>query len=302
MMHTFRGPWPEGKSGAMALTFDCDVTYAYAPARPGPDGPRTGAALFEKQPKRLQGYSRGLYGVNVGLPRILDMLKRRGVSGSFYIPGANVERWPDDFRRIVDEGHEVGAHGHEHENLSLYKDDPDGERRILETCIAAFEKHLGQRPTGYRSPAWDMNLHSGRILMEQGIAYDSSLFAEEAPYLLSAAYPDQPDLLEFPIDWSLDDATYYMWFMPPHLMAQFHDPDEVFRIWQAELDGIIGEGGVFTLTCHPSVIGRHHRMNILERLLDHVTARGDIWLAPLSEIAAWVQPRMARDSATEAAE
>lgn len=294
-METFRGPWPEGKRGAMALTFDCDVTYAYAPARPGPEGPRTGAALFEKQPKRLQGYSRGLYGLHVGLPRVLDFLRRRGVTGSFYLPGANVERWPDAFRRIVNEGHEVGAHGHEHENLSLYKDDPAGEAAILEACLAAFERHLGVRPIGYRSPAWDMNLHSGRILAEHGFAYDSSLFAGEAPYLLSAAYPDQPDLLEIPIDWSLDDAPYFMWFMPPHLMAQFHDPDEVFRIWRAELDGIVGEGGVFTLTCHPSVIGRHHRMAILERLMDHAEARGDVWIAPLADIARHAMRRFATD-------
>ncbi|MEC9346794.1 MAG: polysaccharide deacetylase family protein [Pseudomonadota bacterium] len=292
-MRTFRGPWPGGKTGAMALTFDCDVTYAYAPARPGPDGPRTGAALEAMRPKRLQGYSRGLYGVNVGIPRVLDFLARRGVRGSFYVPGANIERWPDLFRRALDEGHELGAHGHEHENLSLYKDDPEGEERILETCLAAFQRHLGHRPTGYRSPAWDMNLHSGHILARHGFAYDSSLFAEEAPYLLSDAYPAQPDLLEFPIDWSLDDATYFMWFMPPHLMAQFHDPDEVFRIWKAELDGIIGEGGVFVLTCHPSVIGRHSRMAILDRLMDHVEARGDIWLAPLADIADHVMRRFA---------
>lgn len=293
MLNEFRGPWPGGAKGAMALTFDCDVTYAYAPARPDPAGPRTGADLLDRSPKRLQGYSRGLYGLYTALPRISAFLERRGVKASFYVPSANIERWPDRFRALADAGHEVGAHGHEHENVSLYRDDPEAEAAILDTTMSVFRQHMGFDPVGYRSPAWDMNLHSARLLDERGFRYDSSLFAGEAPHLLSDIYPDQPDLLEFPIDWCLDDAPYFMWFMPPHLMAQFHGPDEVLSIWQAEMDGITGEGGVFTLTCHPSVIGRHHRMNILERLLDHAEARGDIWIAPLSEIADHVLRRFA---------
>lgn len=293
MLNEFRGPWPDGKRGAMALTFDCDVTYAYAPARPDPAGPRTGDDLFAKKPKRLQGYSRGMYGLHTALPRILEFLKRRGVRGSFYVPGANVERWPEAFRAIVEQGHEIGAHGHEHENVSMYKDDPEAEAAVLDAALAAFDRHLGVKPAGYRSPAWDMNLHTARLLQERGFLYDSSLFAGEAPHLLSDIYPDQPDLLEFPIDWCLDDAVYFMWFMPPHLMAQLHGPEEVFSIWRDEMDGIVGEGGVFALTCHPSVIGRHHRMNILERLLDHAEARGDVWIAPLEEIADHVMRRKA---------
>lgn len=293
MLKEFRGPWPNGARGAMALTFDCDVTYAYAPARPDPAGPRTGAALLDRQPKRLQGYSRGIYGLHTALPRIAEFLARRDVQASFYVPSANIERWPDRFRTLADAGHEVGAHGHEHENVSMYKDDPEGEAAILDASLSVFRQHLGFDPKGYRSPAWDMNMHSAHLLAERGFVYDSSLFAGEAPHLLSDIYPDQPDLLEFPIDWCLDDAPYFMWFMPPHLMAQFHSPDDVLAIWQAEMDGIVGEGGVFTLTCHPSVIGRHHRMNILERLMDHAEARGDIWIAPLADIADHVLRRFA---------
>ncbi len=295
MLKEFRGPWPGGKRGAMALTFDCDVTYAYAPSRPDAGGPRTGDALTAKSPKRLQGYSRGLYGLYTALPRILDFLDRRGVTGSFFVPGANIERWPDAFRAVLDRGHEIGAHGHEHENVSIYRDDPGAEAAVLDACLSAFHTHLNIRPAGYRSPAWDMNLHSAHLLKERHFTYDSSLFAGEAPHLLSDIYPEQPDLLEFPIDWCLDDAPYFMWFMPPHLMAQFHAPDDVLAIWQAEMDGIIDEGGVFTLTCHPSVIGRHHRMNILDRLLDHAEERGDIWIAPLDQIADHVMRRFAAD-------
>lgn len=287
-MSYFTGPWPHGKSGALALTFDCDVAYAYTahskPRMPPPRGPE----LTAKQPRTLSSLSRGLYGLHVGLPRILDFLERRGITATFFLPTANLERYPEHFRPLLERGHEIGAHGHEHENLGDMKDDPDVEAGILDTSIAVFEEYLGMRPVGYRSPAWDMNMHTPGLLQSRGFQYDSSLFAGEAPYRLSL-YDGASDVLELPIDWSLDDAPYFLFFKPPTTMAQFHDPETVQRIWRTEMDGVIEEGGVFTLTCHPSIIGRHHRITILEGLIDQARRRGDVWIAPLRDIAAHVE-------------
>lgn len=289
-MDYFRGPWPDGKKGAFALTFDCDVAYAYtANARPQ-NPPVTGEPLLAKRPRTLAGISRGYYGLYVGLPRILKFLDRRGLRATFFLPSANVERYAADFQAIVEDGHEIGAHGHEHENLNDARDDPDTEEAILKTSLSVLDEHLGVRPVGYRSPAWDMNVDTPDILERNGFRYDSSLFAGEAPYRLSLYAPGS-ELLEFPIDWSLDDAPYYLFFKPPITMAQFHDPDEVLRIWRTELDGVIDEGGLFTLTCHPSIIGRHHRMAILDALVSHAEARGDIWFAALDDVAEHVEKK-----------
>ncbi|MDP6565712.1 MAG: polysaccharide deacetylase [Alphaproteobacteria bacterium] len=286
-MTFFTGPWPDGRRGAFALSFDCDVAYAYtANVRPQ-NPPPSGDDLLAKQPRTLSALSRGYYGLHVGLPRILAFLERRGLRGTFFVPTANVERYPDAFRQVRDSGHEIAAHGHEHENLNDMRGDPETEAAILRTSLRVFDQFLGVRPLGYRSPAWDMNMHTPALLQEAGLLYDSSLFAGEAPYRLSL-YDGKSSVLEFPIDWSLDDAGYYLFFKPPVSMAQFHDPDEVLRIWRTELDGVVDDGGLFTLTCHPSVIGRHHRMAILDGLVDHAEARGDVWIAALDQIAAHV--------------
>ena len=283
-MDYFTGPWPDGCRGAFALTFDCDVAYAYTGGAKTSGDPPVGEDLLAKHPGSLANLSRGLYGLHVGLPRILDFLDRHQIKGTFFIPSANAARYPDAFKAVVAGGHEVGAHGHQHENLPDYRHDAETEAAILATSLAELEKYLGVRPTGYRSPAWDMNRHSPKLLRDAGFFYDSSLFAGEAPYRMSVYDPDV-ELLEFPIDWCHDDAAYYLFFKPPITMAQFHDPEEVGRIWRTDLDGVIDAGGVFTLTCHPSVIGRHHRMAILERLVRHAKSRGDVWLAPLATIA-----------------
>jgi peptidoglycan/xylan/chitin deacetylase (PgdA/CDA1 family) len=288
-MQFFRGPWPGGKRGAAAFSFDCDVAYAYSANVRPQNPPPTGDVLIAKRPRTLASLSRGLYGLNVGLPRILQFLEARDIKATFFVPSANVERYETAFHPIVEAGHEIGGHGHEHENLNDLKGDPETEAAILETSLAVLQQRLGVRPVGYRSPSWDMNAATPGLLQQFGFKYDSSLFAGDAPYRLGEEI-DDPNcrLLEFPIDWSLDDAPYYLFFKPPVTMAQFHGPDEVEKIWRAEMDGTIDDGGLFTLTCHPSIIGRHHRMAILEKLMDHIDERGDVWVAPLSEIEAHI--------------
>ena len=47
-------------------------------------------------------------------PFILDTLRGFGVKATFFMVGENVERYPDLYRRIVEEGHQVGNHTYNH--------------------------------------------------------------------------------------------------------------------------------------------------------------------------------------------
>jgi len=47
-------------------------------------------------------------------PFILDTLREFGVKATFFMVGENVERYPDLYRRIVEEGHQVGNHTYNH--------------------------------------------------------------------------------------------------------------------------------------------------------------------------------------------
>ena len=46
-----------------------------------------------------------------GTTRILDTLRGRGVKATFFCTSNFVENAPDVMRRIIDEGHELAAHG-----------------------------------------------------------------------------------------------------------------------------------------------------------------------------------------------
>jgi peptidoglycan/xylan/chitin deacetylase (PgdA/CDA1 family) len=47
-------------------------------------------------------------------PFILDTLRQEGVKATFFMVGDNVRKYPELFQRILDEGHQVGNHTHNH--------------------------------------------------------------------------------------------------------------------------------------------------------------------------------------------
>lgn len=47
-------------------------------------------------------------------PWVLDILAKENIKATFFCVGENVERHPDIYQRILDEGHAVGNHTHNH--------------------------------------------------------------------------------------------------------------------------------------------------------------------------------------------
>lgn len=50
--------------------------------------------------------------------KLLDGLKERGVSVTFFVTGANVEKYPEIVKRMQDEGHLIGNHTYHHIQLT----------------------------------------------------------------------------------------------------------------------------------------------------------------------------------------
>lgn len=51
-------------------------------------------------------------------PKILEILRAHGAKATFFVVGANAEKYPALLRRIVAEGHELGSHTFTHANLA----------------------------------------------------------------------------------------------------------------------------------------------------------------------------------------
>jgi peptidoglycan/xylan/chitin deacetylase (PgdA/CDA1 family) len=224
--------------------------------------------------------SQGEFGARVGMPRILTLLADYDIRATFFVPGHTAESFPDAVDAILTAGHEVAHHGYGHVDPSAQS--PAEERRSMERGMRALERFIGRPPLGYRSPSWDYSEVTLSLLVEFGFLYDSSLFAGDyRPYhprlgdQVGARQPLRPgqavELWEFPVSFALDDWPHFMFdfeSMPYGLSA----PSKVYEIWAGEFDYMVAheEGGVLTLTMHPQVIGRGHRMAMLEQFIQHV--------------------------------
>jgi peptidoglycan/xylan/chitin deacetylase (PgdA/CDA1 family) len=239
--------------------------------------------------------SRGEYGARVAVPRILDLLAAYDIPATFFVPGHTAESFPKTVESILSLGHEVAHHGYGHEDPSTQS--PDEERRSLERGLTVLERFLGESPLGYRSPSWDYSAVTLSLLVEHGFLYDSSLFADDFhpyhPRFRDSVGVDEPlemgkeaDLWEFPVNFCLDDWPHFTFNFDP-LRVGLSAPSKVFEIWAGEFDYMIGheESGVFTLTMHPQVIGRGHRMALLERFIQHVLSKSLVSFARMGEVA-----------------
>ncbi|MCJ7831936.1 MAG: polysaccharide deacetylase [Actinobacteria bacterium] len=224
--------------------------------------------------------SRGEYGARVAVPRILGLLEEYDVPATFFVPGHTAESFPHAVDSILSAGHEVAHHSYGHEDPSTQT--PDEERSSLERALAVLERFLGHPPAGYRSPSWVYSDATLSLLLEHGFLYDSSLFAGDfhpyRPRLGDQVGIEDPlqmgeevDIWEFPVDFTLDDWAHFTFNFDP-LRVGLSAPSKVMEIWAGDFDYMMEreEHGVLTITMHPQVIARGHRMTMLERFIQHI--------------------------------
>src|SRR3954463_9775104 len=127
--------WHGGARCAVALSFDSD--HETNELRDG--GQSIG---------RL---SQGQYGARQGVTRILEILGRAGVKASFFVPAVTALLYPDEQRRVIGEGHEIGIHGWLPEPNA--KRPAQAERELQLRSADTLEKTCAHPPVGIPTPS-----------------------------------------------------------------------------------------------------------------------------------------------------
>lgn len=244
--------------------------------------------------------SRGEFGV-VGVRRILALMQKYAIPTTFFVPGTVIETYPQSCEAICAGGHELAHHGWSHVPPADLK--PEKEEADLVRANESIRRISGQNARGYRSPSWDLSPHTLELLLKHGFLYDSSLMGDDyRPYrarLGDEIRLDEPCLLgrpsrlvEMPISWSLDDHPHFEYFRTPHgLMPGLRNANDVLENW---IDDYVymqreSDWGVITYTCHPYVIGRGHRMMMLERLILRLLEGGAVFLTMEAAAREWAE-------------
>jgi peptidoglycan/xylan/chitin deacetylase (PgdA/CDA1 family) len=234
--------------------------------------------------------SRGEFGPNVAAPRILALLAKHRIATSWYIPGHTLETYPAHCQAVFDAGHEIGHHGWTHVPPAMLT--REQEEGGLVRANEQIRKLTGSYARGYRSPSWDLSPHSIELLLKHGFAYESSMMGDDyLPYRVRhgdvielekpAVFGQPTRLIEMPISWTLDDYPHFEFvrtkdWVLPGLMNAGLVLDNWINDYLYMKNNL--EWGVLTYTFHPFVIGRGHRMMILEKLIATLQDNGAVFM------------------------
>jgi len=238
----------------------------------------------------------------VVIPRLVALMKKYDINGTFFTPGHTIDTSPEAVMPYVEAGHELAHHGWTH-RLPVTMERAEEEEEIVRGN-ESIKRISGKAARGYRSPAWDLSPNSIELLLKHGIKYDSSLMGHD----YDCYYARQGDvvellkpmvrgrttpLLEMPISWSLDDFPHFEYMRNPNGSIQqgLMNATAVLENFVDDytyMTRVQPDFGILTYTFHPHVIGRGHRMMMLERLIQKLMEDGAVFMTMEQAMGEWL--------------
>jgi allantoinase len=213
------------------------------------------------------------FGSRAGFWRVHRIFTQHGLPLTVYAVGQALERNPEAARAMIEAGWEVASHGWRWiDYLELSEDE---ERAHMRRAIEAIEGVCGVRPVGWYTGR--ISEHTRRLVVEEGgFLYDSDSYADELPYWVDVGGRDH-----LVIPYTLDANDFKFLLVNGFVTAdQFHDylVDSFEQLYK--------EGGrMMSVGLHCRIVGRPGRATALDRFLDHVRKREDVWVTTRAEIA-----------------
>jgi peptidoglycan/xylan/chitin deacetylase (PgdA/CDA1 family) len=270
-------PWPNGAKCAACFTLDMDAESLLYLAHPHQAHSMVSAASSLR------------YGPDVAVPRILDSYRHYGIRQTFFVPGWCAERYPYAVEAMVRAGHEVSAHGYMHEHPNEQSD--ADEKYWLLRSLSALQSVTGAPTAGWRAPLYKFSHRSAELLLEAGISYDASLMGDDVPYLIETP---RGTLIELPSHWGMDDWPPFMHSSELGFEMPIQSAARAWENWWEEFEAMWEFGGLWVAVWHPFLSGRLSRWRHTHLMIGRMLDKGQVWFAPMRDIAAHVRGCMAQ--------
>jgi len=216
------------------------------------------------------------YGSRSGFWRLWRLFSERDIPVTVFGVATALERNPQAVAAMLEARWEIASHGLKWID---YKDfSKEQELDHFNRALDIHVKATGSRPLGWYTGRG--SIHTRDIVMEEGgFLYDSDSYADELPYWVEG--PSGPHLI-IPYTLDANDMRF--------ATAQgFNSGDQFLTYLKDSFDILYAEGRthpkMMSIGLHCRLAGRPGRAAALQRFLDYVQARPQVWLTTRADIA-----------------
>ena len=216
------------------------------------------------------------YGSRVGVWRVFNLFRSRGIPVTIFAVAMAIERNPDVVEAALRNEFEICSHGWRWIDYQYISEDV--EREHMQTAIDIHTRVTGERPfgwyTGRTSP------HTRKLVVENGgFLYDADDYNDELPYWIVV---DGKEHLVIPYSLDANDMRF--------AAAQgFNAGDQFFNYLKDCFDTLYEEGSetprIMSVGLHCRIIGRPGRFASLKRFVDYALSHSDVWFCRRIDIA-----------------
>lgn len=157
------------------IVFTVVAAFEFQPGGGGHFGMKGG-----KPTPASKSYSQ--YAYDVGIWRVLEMMDRHSIKGSFSTNGEAAKLNPKAIRAMIENGHECYGHGW---NQGVVLGDRDVERQQIRDTIAAISDGGGERPVGWAGPGSYSSDHTLELMIEEGFTWNGDDASSDIPFLIN---------------------------------------------------------------------------------------------------------------------
>ena len=244
----------------------------------GDRGPEVVDELGVSLRKSIRNYgneSNYQYGLKAGAPRIMRLLRERGMPATFTAAALALERAPELARQIAGDGHETCSHGWRW--IHQFQMDENAERHFIRKAVASIVRTTGTRPYGWLS-RYLLTDNTRRLLVEEGFTYHMDDYSDDEPFW-DKSY-EKPIVI---LPYTLDSNDMKMWTAPSLTPADWLEYAIDTFEWLYR-EGVEAPR-MMSLGVHLRIIGRPGRIGYFEKFLDHVAAKPGVWITTRKNIA-----------------
>ncbi|MPZ57106.1 MAG: polysaccharide deacetylase family protein [Rhizobiales bacterium] len=213
------------------------------------------------------------YGGRVGVWRVINMLDRLKIPGTFFTNALCTEEYPDAVKQIAKSGHDLAAHSYSQDKLLAYMSLADQAATIRQS-IDMLEDCGGKKVTGWGSPVVAFTPETAGFLAKAGLTWTTDVTYVDLPIRIRTPHGD---IAGVP---TTDFSDNRVMRASPRDLYDAHIGTFNYLLKNEPMS-------LMTLVIHCQFGGRPLITSVLQELLQKMKKAPDVWFARHDELAQW---------------